>query len=84
MHKMTPTINNVRSRLPAAPTKEHYPIQNINRKFSNVVILNKESIALFLDSIPRGMKTKHLNSQVKEGIAHLKTFPGVKANQLNY
>ena len=84
MHKMTPTINNVRSRLPAAPTKEHYPIENINSKFSNVVIPNKENIALFLDSIPRGMKMKLLNSQVKEGIIHLKAFPGVKANQLNH
>ena len=84
MHKMTPTINNVRSRLPAAPKKEHYPIQNINSKFSNVVIPNKENIALFLDSIPRGMKMKLLNSQVKEGIIHLKAFPGVKANQRNH
>ena len=30
------------------------------------------------------MKMKHLNSQVKEGIIHLKAFPGVKANQLNH
>ena len=38
----------------------------------------------FSDSIPRGMKMKHLNSQVKEGRIHLKAFPGAKANQLNH
>ena len=30
MHKIPPTVNDVRSRLPAAPTEEQSPIQNIH------------------------------------------------------
>ena len=84
MHNMHPIINDVRSRLPTAPTEEQHPIQNINSTFSYAVIPKKKNIALFLDTIPRGVKMKHLNSQVKEGRIHLKAFPGAKANQLNH
>ena len=81
---MPPTINDVRSRLPTAPTEEKSPIQNINSTYSKAIIPKKKSIALFSDSILRGIKTKHLNSQVNEGRIHLKAFPGAKANQLNH
>ena len=84
MHKMPPTINDVRSRLTTAPTEEQSPIQNINSTYSNAVIPKKKNIALSSDSIPRGIKIKHLNSRVKEGRIHLKAFPGAKANQLNH
>ena len=84
MHKMPPTINNVRSRLPVAPTEEQRPIQNINSTCLNATITKKKIIALFSDSIPLGMKMKHLNSQVKEGRIHLKAFRSTKANQLNH
>ena len=63
MQKMPSTINNVRSKLPTAPKEEQSPIQNINSTYSNAVIPKKKNIALFSDSIPRGMKMKHLNSQ---------------------
>ena len=63
MHKIPPTINNVRSSLPTSPTEEQHPIQNINNTFSNAVIQKKKNIALLSDNIPRGMKTKHLNSR---------------------
>ena len=33
MHKMPPTINDVKSSLPTAPTEEQIPIQNINSIF---------------------------------------------------
>ena len=59
MHKMLPTINKVRSKLPTAPTEEQYPIQNIISTFSNAVIAKKKNLALVSDSIPRGMKMKH-------------------------
>ena len=84
MHKMPPTINNVKLRLPTAPAEEQRPIQNMNSAFSNAVTPKKKSIAFFSDSIPRGMKMKHLNSQMKEGRIHLKAFPGAKTNQLNH
>ena len=77
MHKMPPTINDVRSRLPTAPTAEQSPIQIVNSTYSNAVITKKKNIALFSDM-------KHLNSQVKEGRIHLKAFPSAKANQLNH
>ena len=51
-HKMPPTINNVRSRLPTAPTEEQSPIQNISNTYSNAFILKKKNIAPFLDSVP--------------------------------
>ena len=84
MYKLPPTINDVRSRLPTAPTEEQRPIQNINSTYSNAVIQKKKSIALFSESILLGMQMKHLNSQVKEGRINLITFPGAKANQLNH
>ena len=60
---MPPNTNDVRSKLPTAPTEEQSLIQNINSTYSNAVIPKKKNIALFSDSIPRGMKMKHLNSQ---------------------
>ena len=65
MHKMPPTINDVRSRLPTTPREEQRLIQNISSIFSNAVIPKKKNIAIFLDSIPRGMKMKYLKSQMK-------------------
>ena len=75
---MSATINKVRSRLPAAPTEEQHPIQNISSTFPTIP--KKKKIALFSDSVPRGMKMKQVNSQVKEGSIHLKEFSGAKAN----
>ena len=72
------------NRLPAAPTEEQHSIQKINSISSNAVIPKKKHIALFLVSIPRGIKMKHLSSQVKEGIINLKAFPDTKVNQLNH
>ena len=37
-HKMPPTIRDIRSRLPTAPTEKQHPIQNINSTFSNAAI----------------------------------------------
>ena len=86
MYKMSLTINDVRSRLLTAPTEGQHLIQNINSAFSNAVIPKKKTIGFFLDSIPRGIKMKHLNLQEKEGkpLKAFKVFPGIKANQLNY
>ena len=47
MQKMSPAINDVRSRLPTAPTEEQRPTQNINSTFSDAVIPKKKNIALF-------------------------------------
>ena len=79
MHKMPPTINDVRSRLPSVPTEEQHPTQNIKGTFSSAVIPKMKNFALFSNSIFRGMKLKHLNSQVNEERIHLKAFPGAKA-----
>ena len=78
MHQVPPTINDVRSRLPTAPTEEQRPSQDINSTFSNAVIPKKKNFAFFSDRIPRGMKMKYLNSQAKEGRIYLKAFPGAK------
>ena len=79
MHKIPPNISGVRSRLPTAPTEEQLPTENINNTFPDRIIPNKKK---YLDSIPQDMKIKQLNSQVKEGIIHLKVFPVAKGNQL--
>ena len=81
---MPTTINDIRSRLPTPPTEKQSSIQNINSTYSNAVIPKEKNIALFSDSILRGIKMKHLNYQVKEGRTHLKAFSGIKANQLNH
>ena len=84
MYKMPPTINDVRSKLPTAPTEEQRSILNIKSTFSNAAIPKKKNIALFSGSIPRGTKMKHLNSNVKEERTYFKAFPGTKTNQLNH
>ena len=48
MHKMSPTINDLRSKSPTTPTEEQSPIPNINSTYSNAVIPKKKNIALFL------------------------------------
>ena len=80
IHKM-PSLH---SDVTTAPTEEQRPIQNINSTFANAAVPKKENIATFLDSIPRGIEKKHLNSQVKEERIHLKVFPSVKTNQLDH
>ena len=55
---MPPTYNDVTT----APTEEQHPIQNISGTFPNATIPKKQTISPFLDSIPRGMKMKNLNS----------------------
>ena len=84
IRKMPPTFDDVRSRLPKTPTEEQCPIQYIKSTFSKAAIPKKQNIALFSESIPRGIKMKHLDFQVKNGRIHLKAFPGAKANQLNH
>ena len=43
----------------------------------------RKTLHSFSNSIPRGVKMKHLNPQVIEGRTHLKAFPGTKVYQLN-
>ena len=80
MHKMPPTIKEAKSRLPTAPTEEQDSINNIKSTFVNVIIPKKKNIALFSDSIPRGMKMKQQIFQTNEKRINLKTFPGAQAN----
>ena len=47
MHKMPPTINDVRSRLTTAPTEERSPIRNINSIYSNAVYTKEEKHCTF-------------------------------------
>ena len=56
MHKMSRTINDVRSRSPTAPTEEQRPIQNINSTFSNAVKLyqRRKTLPLFRTVYPEG------------------------------
>ena len=46
--------------------------------------LKKSDIALFSDSIPRGMKIIKINRQIQGGRIHVKAFPGAKSTQLNH
>ena len=47
MHKMPPTNNDVRSKLPTAPTEKQSPIQNINSTYCNTVIPKKKNWTFF-------------------------------------
>ena len=60
------------------------PIQQVIHSYRNAVNPNRKDISLFADSIPKGMRMKDLNSRVKGGKIHLKSFPGAKASQLNH
>ena len=78
MDKMPPTINDLKSKLPTAPTEEQSPIQNINSTYSNAVI-PKKNLALFF-----GQYTWRDETSKFPGRIQLKTFPGAKANQLSH
>ena len=66
------------------PPLQPPPIQQVIHSYRNAVNPNRKDISLFADSIPKGMRMKDLNSRVKGGKIHLKSFPGVKASQLNH
>ena len=55
------------------------PLQGIKNSYRNAVIPEKEHIALFLDSIPRGMNIKEINRQIQGGRIDVKAFPGAKS-----
>ena len=59
------------------------PIQWVINSYGNAANPRRNNIALFADSIPKGMKMKDLNSRVKGGKIHLKLFPGAKASPLH-
>ena len=59
-------------------------IQRVLHSYGNAVNAKRKDIALFADSIPKGIKMKDLNSRVKGGKIHLKWFPGANASQLNH
>ena len=52
--------------------------------YGNTVNHKRKDIALFADSIPKGIRMKDLNSRVKGRKIHLKSFPGAKASQMNH
>ena len=60
------------------------PIQRVINSYVNAVNPRRKDIALFADSIPKGMRMKDLNSRVKGGKTHLKSFLAAKASQLNH
>ena len=66
------------------PPLQPPPIQRVINSYGNAVNPRRKDIALFADSIPKGMRMKDLNSRVKGGKIHLKSFPGAKASQLNH
>ena len=58
------------------------PLQRIKNSYRNTVIPKKGDIALFSDSMPRGMNKK-INRKIQGGRIHVKAFPGAKSAQLN-
>ena len=54
-------------------------MQRVIHSYGNAVNPKRKDIALFSDSIPKGMRMKDVNSQVKGGKIHLKLFPDAKA-----
>ena len=60
------------------------PLQWIKNSYRNAVIPKKSDIALFSDSIPRGMNIKEINRRIQGGRIHVKAFPEAKSTQLNH
>ena len=55
-----------------------------SRPLKRITAIHKKGdIALFSDSIPRGMNIKEINRQIQGGSVHVKAFPGAKSTQLN-
>ena len=60
------------------------PLQRIKNSYRNAVIPKKGDIALFSDTIPRGMNIKEINRQIQGDRIRVKAFPGAKSTQLNH
>ena len=60
------------------------PLKRINNSDRNTAIHKKGDIAIFSDSILRGMDMKELKRQIQGGRIHVKAFPGAKPTQLNH
>ena len=55
-----------------------------NQATQNLFHQSKKNIALFSDSIPRGIKFNELNQKINRSRIHLKAFSGVRAQHLNH
>ena len=60
------------------------PLQRIKNTYRNTIIHKKGNIALFSDSIRRGMNIKEINRQIQGARIHVKVFPEAKSTQLNH
>ena len=65
-------------------TKASRPLQRIKSSYRNTVIHKNGDVALFSDSIPKGMNIKEINRQIQGGRIHVKAFRGAKSMQLNH
>ena len=79
------------SKSPLEQSNHHFqpplqppPLQRVIHSYGNTVNTKRKDIALFADSIPKGMRMKDINSCIKGGKIHLKPFHGAKASQLNH
>ena len=61
------------------PPLQSPPIQRVIHSYGNTVNTKRKDTALFADSIPKGMRMKDINSRIKGGQIHLKSFPGAKS-----
>ena len=66
------------------PPLQSPPIQRVIHSYGNAVNTKQKDIALFADSVTKGMRMKDLNIRVKGGRIHLKSFSGAEASQLNH
>ena len=66
------------------PPLQPPPIQRVIHSYGNAVNPKRKDTALFADSMPKVMRMKDLNSHLKGGKIHLKSFPGAKSSQLNH
>ena len=66
------------------PPLQPPPIQRVIHSYGNAVNPKRRDIALIADGIPKGMRMKDLNSRLKGGKIHLKSFAGAKASQLSH
>ena len=73
-----------KSAIPIKSNAHQPPTQNVVNSYSDSIMPNKKDIVLFADSILRRMKMKDINSKIKWGRIHLKSFPGGKSKHLNH
>ena len=58
--------------------------QKMRTSYSNIVKQKPKNVVIFTDSMLKSLRMNEFNKYLNGGIAHLKSFPGSKAKQMDH